>query len=384
MKTFIPSILCAGVFLGVSLCSLRADPPPPEVGKVLVLEGDRTLEGDVERVGDRYRVKRAVGETWIPANRVLRLCPDNVAVLNYLHTRTNLEDPDERLRLAQWCLDRGMQEQALTEAQEALKLRPSDPVTVRLLERIKHLPSLPTTTASTPPAAPAAETANPVDLTAEALAQFTIKVQPILMNTCADCHANGRGGNFKLNRVTDGFSLNRKILQQNLSAVIAQVNPAQPQNSRLLTKAISLHGEMEKTPPLANRQAPAYRSLEEWVRLTVASNPQLLDRVVTLPAGSIPQSASLPQEMKAVSTGFASEGRSLIAPALPATHSDETPVVPASSPAPQDDPTPKDATPKPKVDEKARPTIAPIDPYDPDEFNRQEHPERQKPTKKPA
>jgi hypothetical protein len=274
-----------------------------------------------------------------------------------------------------------MKEQALTEGQAALELRPRDPQAVRLLERIKHSSSLPTATVPTPAVTAPVETATPVDLTAEALAQFTIKVQPILMNTCADCHANGRGGNFKLSRVADGYSLNRKVMQQNLSAVIAQVNPAQPQNSRLLTKAISLHGEMEKTPPLANRQTPAYRSLEDWVRLTVASNPQLLDRVVSLPAAPIPQSANLPLETKAASTGFASEGRT--APLLPATHADETPTVPASNPAPVDDPTPKDATPKPKVDEKARPT-APVDPYDPDEFNRQAHPERASPPKKPA
>jgi hypothetical protein len=364
MKTFIPSVLCAGVFFATGVASLRADPPTATAGKILILEGDRTLEGDVERVGDQYRVRRAVGETWLPANRVLQLCANNADALEYLRNRTNLHDPDERLRLAQWCVERGMQEQAIVEVKAAAELRPNHALTKHLLERLQQQPP------NQPPVAPAThadtqlEPAAPVDLTVEALAQFTTKVQPILMNTCAGCHANGRGGSFKLMRVNDGFALNRKTMQQNLAAVIAQVNAQQPQNSRLLTKAVTLHGEMEKTPPLANRQAPAYRALEEWVRLTVENNPQLLDHVVALP------SAAPPADPKPAATGFASEHGD--AP----LRTDGTPKTPAA-PLPQTRMTNPDE--KPATPEST-------DPYDPNEFNRQEHPERLKspPAKKPG
>src|SRR6516162_9220743 len=43
MKTVIASILCAGACVAATgLPFLRADPPPANVGKVVVLEGDRT------------------------------------------------------------------------------------------------------------------------------------------------------------------------------------------------------------------------------------------------------------------------------------------------------------------------------------------------------
>ena len=50
------------------------EPAGPVTGKVLVLDNERTLEGDIERVGDQYRLRRTVGETWVPAGRALRLC----------------------------------------------------------------------------------------------------------------------------------------------------------------------------------------------------------------------------------------------------------------------------------------------------------------------
>ncbi len=361
MKNFIPSVLCAGVFLAAGVSCLRAEPPAASVGKVIVLEGDRTLEGDVERVGDQYRVRRPVGETWLPAGRVLRLCATYGDALDYLRGRTNLNDPDERLRLAQWCIERGLQDQALVEVRAAVQLRPDSTLGKHLLERLQQQPAKPPPVMPAAHADPEPDVAASIDLTVEALAQFTTKVQPILMNTCAGCHSNGRGGSFKLTRVNDGLTLNRKTLQQNLAAVIAQVNAGQPQNSRLLTKAVTLHGDMDKNPPLANRQAAAYRALEDWVRQTVTNNPQLLDHVVALPPTAPPA-----PEAKTTVSGFAAEPRTSPLPA----RTDEA-TKPATAPA----------TPMTNSDDKP----APADPYDPNEFNRQEHPERVKPpAKKPS
>src|SRR5262249_56616653 len=97
--------------------SLRAaGPGNAETGKVLVLDNDRTLEGDIERVGDRYRVRRTVGVTWVPADRVAGLCASKEEALAFLRRRTNLNDPDDRLRLARWCHLQGLRDQALVEA----------------------------------------------------------------------------------------------------------------------------------------------------------------------------------------------------------------------------------------------------------------------------
>ncbi len=64
-----------------------------------------------------------------------------------------------------------------------------------------------------------------VEVTSQALGLFTTRVQPILMNTCARCHANGRGGSFKLLRAYSGSLNNLRATQHNIAAVMAQINP---------------------------------------------------------------------------------------------------------------------------------------------------------------
>src|SRR5262245_55376817 len=134
------------LFTAAAALALRAaDNAPLARGKVLVLENERTLEGDIEKHGDQYRVRRAVGETWIAADKVLRLCASREDAYKYLRGRANLSDPDERVRLAQWCHLNGLREQALSEVTAALELRPNHPESKRLLRSLQR------TATTTPP-----------------------------------------------------------------------------------------------------------------------------------------------------------------------------------------------------------------------------------------
>src|SRR5262249_61887515 len=72
MKTLIRFSLWAvavAATAGTTLCATE-----PETGRVLVLDNERTLEGQIERVGDQYRIRRTIGETWLPANKALCVC----------------------------------------------------------------------------------------------------------------------------------------------------------------------------------------------------------------------------------------------------------------------------------------------------------------------
>jgi hypothetical protein len=163
------------------------------------------------------------------------------------------------------------------------------------------------------------------------------------MNACANCHANGRGGNFKLTRAYNSAVLNRKTLQQNLAAVLGEVNLVQPQNSLLLSKAVSVHGSQEQAP-IKNRQAAAYHALEEWVWATLADNPQLRDEAA----------------QKATAVPAFSEVRT------PPNDRPPVAVEHVSKPTPTVKETPE-----------------PADPYSPEDFNRQYHGEKSKSQPKP-
>ena len=343
MNTLLPLILCGVPF--------AADAPPadadPTRGKVLVLENEQTLSGDVEKVGDVYHIHRLIGETAVPADHVLRLCDGMEAAYAFVRGRANLTDPDEHLRLAEWCRTNGLHQQAVVEVRAAVELRPDDPASRRLLAYLQdNKPAQPAAKPS--PDDGTADSPRPsVDLTEEALGQFAVKVQPILMNACANCHATGHGGGFKLTRTYDSSVLNRKTLQQNLVAVLGEVNIAQPQSSPLLCKSVSVHGPLEQAP-FRNRQAAAYRTLEDWVKNTLADNPQLLDQGQARPAAP---AAAAPPPTPAAPTPFAEVRQTSF-------NDQTTPARPAPPAAPQ---TAAPATPEPE------------DPYSPDAFNRQFH-----------
>ena len=356
MNTFLPLLLFVAA-LPAADAPAPADQGPTR-GNVLVLANEHTLVGDIERVGDLYRVRRLIGQTTVPADRVLRLCPGMVEAYEFLRGRANLTDPDERLRLAEWCRLNGLHEQALDEVKAAVDLRPDDPGSRRLLSYLQESgPAKPAPAKPRPEDDPAAPKLA-VDLTEESLGQFATKVQPILMNVCANCHANSHGGAFRLTRAYDTAVLNRKTLQQNLAAVLSEVNPDQPRSSPLLAKAVSVHGPLEQAP-IKNRQAPAYRTLEDWVKATLADNPQLYSRpaAASAPAGTSPFAEVRPGA--AEDPVWADEGpRPSPSPSAPFAVRATAPLV-----AP-------DAV-------KAPPE--PSDPYSPDAFNRQFHADATKP-----
>src|SRR5207249_1986763 len=152
-----------------------------------------------------------------------------------------------------------------------------------------------------------------------------------------------------------------------------------------LTKAVSMHARGMSQPPLRGRQAPPYRMLEDWVRLTLAGNPQLREP----PAPAPERPAFGPGPSSPVSWGEES------AKPLPAV-----PLPPLPPPAPP----PATATPATAGAAPAKLPVAqagaavklpttpppskpsggePADPVDPEAFNRQYHPVRKEGPKLP-
>lgn len=384
MKTFVSILVLLGI-LAVSGASLvrAAEVPTPQKGKVLILKNEYTIEGDIERIGGRYRIRHKVGETWFPAERVLSLVASLPDAYAYLHRRINLDDPDERLRLARWCRANGLQQQALAELQAAAALRPEHAETRRLLQHWTQA------ALNTPPkpAAPAKPQPAPLDLppievTSESLGQFATRVQPILMNTCACCHATGRGGKFQLRQVYEDSISNRQTVERNLAAVLAEINLNQPQNSPLLIKAVSDHAHIGRAP-LRDRQIAPYRTLESWVKLTVANNSHL--RAALPASASAPPAPPSPLPLGGVeerrpkdgeASEWGAEARLPAAPhpAPPVRGQQDNTAPPSASAA-------RGATAErpPSASHSGSAAKEPPDPYDPELFNQKMHPEASKP-----
>lgn len=348
----------------LGLLTARTPAQPNEsaaTGRVLVLDNERTLEGDIQRQGDQYRIRRALGETWVAGAKVLCLCGDRAEAYAFLRNRANLRDADERLRLAHWCHQHNLPEQALTEVAAAVELRPTHQESQRLLRNLQRSAAVRT---SSPASAPV-ESADPgpafppVAIDARALSLFTQRVHPILLNTCLSCHATGKGGSFRLTRPNeDGMTL-RRATQLNLAAALLQLNREHLPHSPLLLKAVSVHGDAIQ-PPLKDKQSAAFRALEEWARLALENmpaaevamtpnNPPLDAKALAEP---VPVRTETRPTAEPVTEQRTSVGREpaigAIAPPPPAVESRPVP--------------PKDA--------------GPADPFDPIIFNRQMHPDK--------
>lgn len=261
------------LFTLLALAVLPAEPPSaplPVKGHVLVLENDRVLQGDIERVGDQFCIRRAGGEMWVPASQTRCLCNDMAQAYLFLKQNSNTSDPDEHLRLAQWCHLQNLPAQALMEATEAVRLRPRHTESVLLLRGLQRTSNQ--IAVARPPRQVPPEVEPPAEnlpFNADALGLFVSRVQPILMNTCASCHASNRSGSFKLTRASAGLVGSRKVTQRNLIAVLGELDRNRPKDSRFLQRALSIHGHAEK-PPLQSRETPAYQALESWVLLATA------------------------------------------------------------------------------------------------------------------
>ncbi len=321
-------------------------------GHVLILENGRTLEGDIDREGDQYRVRRSVGETWVSGDKALRLCENLEEAYEYLRKQANLRDPDERVRLARWCQQHGLRAQALTEITAAVELQPKNSELRRWRQNLQRAVADANDSHRTLPDGSevngTSDSVPSVDLTAETVSHFITKVQPILMNTCANCHASGHGGAFKLIRAYDSGLGSRRVSQQNLAAVVGQINKNDNwQASPLLIKAVSVHGETGQ-PPLKSRKTKAFQTMEEWVRQVIEDNPQL-------------------REHSAVSTSLTpfTDSTKHLTEANPARL--EFAVTTATS-LPSTKPAESAQSAQPSA------SLTPKDPFDPQIFNRQAHP----------
>jgi len=101
-----------------------------------------------------------------------------------------------------------------------------------------------------------------------ALVPFAARVQPILTNLCASCHAKAdHKSEFKLQRVQEGFA-DPEASGRNAAAVVKFLTKDNPVASPFLVKTINAHGG-QRDAALKDRNHPAYQNLEWWVRAVV-------------------------------------------------------------------------------------------------------------------
>ncbi|WP_162659802.1 hypothetical protein [Tuwongella immobilis] len=281
-------ILWAAFVSATLLSAAEPNGPMGSVGRVLVLDTEQTLEGEIAVVGNSVRVGRTLGEILIPKERVLFIGADKSAAYAFMVRRANLRDADEHVRLSRWCMMQSLRPEALQHAKKALELRPGSKDVKLMVDTMEYAMNRPESSGQssniqTVGAQLPEPTQAPLDFNAEAYPMFVSKVQPILMNACASCHASAdKSGNFRLQRVYEGG--NRRATQWNLNAVLQQIDRNRLGASPLLIKALTLHGDMPR-PAIRDRQSPMFRWIEVFAR-TATNTPDSTPLIFSAPSAT--------------------------------------------------------------------------------------------------
>lgn len=264
------------LLLSTALRLTAAELPQPALEPqpgVLVLNNGQTLEGKITRAGDGYYVVFENGAIQLPAAKVTLHCRDLQEA--YQKQRDSLvgDAVQERIKLALWCLQNKLFDQASEQLDAAAQGRGDPKIAIlrRRLELAQHSDPAPTS-ATASPAPSGLIGADELDrlirsMPAGTVESFANTVQPLMLNHCATaaCHGPQAQNGFALLRNTVGGAPSRRLTQRNLYHVLEHVDRDHPESSAILKAAGEPHGP-NRTPILNGRETEKYRLLAAWVR----------------------------------------------------------------------------------------------------------------------
>lgn len=258
----------------VLVAAAAAFASPPAGNRVVVLDNENILEGEVTKIEEGYEIRHKTGSVVIPTRRVLAIVADRKAAFGVVAGRANRGDADERLRLARWCAANELPNEAIAEARAAVKMRPGFTAAERYAALMEDLASRKTTPATPAVITAKAELPKPdsvtdvgtVEYNSESFPIFATRINAILLNTCANCHASDDAKSFRLTRMGG-----RSGATKNMLAALLYVNAKEPASSVILAKAITAHGSATEAP-FKTRNHPAFQALESWAQIARAAD----------------------------------------------------------------------------------------------------------------
>ncbi len=246
----------------------------------VLLHNGAVMHGDVRLLGDQVRVENPGSSLTLRASQVSKIAATAEELYAWRRSQMASPLPGEHLDLAEWCQRNELWQAAAEQLMHARALTPGDPriqpAEVRLMAAWKRAQlgepasSAPasTTTKITPP-----DIDTPT-LPEGALAEFSRRVQPILVNNCttAGCHQTGGSEVFQLDRSIVYGQGDRRTTLANLMTVLSAIDREAPGDSPLLKAARSPHGGSAQ-PWFIGRRVDQLERVAAWVEL-VAPTPQ--------------------------------------------------------------------------------------------------------------
>ena len=328
--------------------------PIPKEG-VLILRNGQAVAGSLTRAGDHFFAALPEGEIRLRADDVEMACRDLDEAYVRKRAVMPVGDAQRHIELAGWCLRHGLIGPAASELADAIRSNPAHPM-IPLLRRHLETAMQPDEETAAPPPERLGPTRSDLDTLVRRLPPgtvevFTAEVQPLLMNNCTSsgCHGPNSDHAFRLLRVPRSRPGGRRITQQNLYSVLQWIDREAPEKSKLLRVPIEPHGGMDR-PVFSQRELGQLQQLSEWVnRLRAPPDRE-----------EVPATVQWPNHQPATP-------RPIPAPIAPG----DAPSTPEQGPMPTS-PAVEAFDESPRIQYGApTPGFVPVDPFDPDIFNRQ-------------
>jgi len=283
-----------------------AQPPGGETAAsgLLVLRNGNVLRGSVLRLADHYRVRMPHGQMQVPVDQVEMFCHNLDEAYERRRRNRTGRNADSHLELARWCLRHELLGHA---ARELLDIRTMDPGHRQLpmLERQLRQALRQSHPKRPQPVAAHKPTALPPEVDRKALkhapprdrALFVRKIQPLLIHSCATtgCHQPNSSSSFQLNRFALDGQGHPDTTLRNLAATLAYVDWQAPEQSTLLERARSAHGAEQASQSHA-LQARKYHLLQSWIEQLAVDDPTRA--AAELPVNSEGRPEKSPGEMQ--------------------------------------------------------------------------------------
>ncbi|MBQ3349772.1 MAG: hypothetical protein IJG38_05185 [Thermoguttaceae bacterium] len=240
-----------------------------------VLEGTVRLEG-------RYYIVQSVngGSMYVPKEQTLVVCNNMQDVYSARVAAIQSEDAVSYLNLTDWCIKYKMLDKAEQHLAYAKRIQydyPYIPVMERRLSLAKQQLAREMDPANNQ-VVPDSSKKDPItqinklrsertaleqiakNMPGDTLKQFSMEIQPILLNSCGTANCHGSADNdFQLIRTPQSHNITLK----NLYAVLRQVDRNTPDASRLLTMSTQAHGGLD-VPVFSRSRTSAYSRLVGW------------------------------------------------------------------------------------------------------------------------
>lgn len=244
---------------------LASAPTSPSTYRALLLSSGKVVRGEIifVKAADAYCLKGSGGPVPYPNSMVLKAGASVEELYRFQVGRLPGGDPDERIKLAKWCLTEKLIPQAREQLEVVKEMCPDDREVQRMLFNLAttEKPEMDSEVRRTSVEVPA-----PLDPTvlksrkryggglpqifdlppAQAVKranEFAQYVQPVLQQNCVKCHNEKYQGNFQLIEMrTPREKSNTDNLRANLDATLNLVNQDDPSRSELLSAGLVPHG----------------------------------------------------------------------------------------------------------------------------------------------